>query len=176
MIVNLMHHDDVYALTRISRRMASIASPIFLAMRGFTSQAYVISLENAAFEALSVWRRSELFNPRTFIMCWFHRTPSMANAQVMCLRQALAAMAARSAPAFEGISLWSTSGIKPETLIDMMREADQSACNRLEVWFSSDFDTATRHSIDRIELRSTKILHLNGAGALSRSTWSFILL
>ena len=88
-IAELLCDKDLYGLTRVCHRLASVTCPIFLARQGLRQCPQSLSLREQAFRFLPMWHRSPAFSPIPLLFCWFSVYSESAAAQMKCLQKTL---------------------------------------------------------------------------------------
>ena len=81
--------EDLYTLTCVSHRIASIVFPIYFARKELllSSHTNSLSLCGEGFKALDVWRRSPTFLPLGRLACSFSFDPKLACTQIQYLKR-----------------------------------------------------------------------------------------
>jgi len=98
---------DLYALTRVSHHMASIACPLYLARIGLilSQRSSTLCLSRDGFKALGIWLRSPGFSPSDQLFCTFSFNPQRATTEIACLQKFLDSLPPHPRPFFHRIYL-----------------------------------------------------------------------
>jgi hypothetical protein len=114
---------DLYNLTRISHRMASIACPIYSDRKklGFLSRTNTVSVHGEAFKALDVWRRSPGFSVSKRLDCSFSLDLGCAASQVAFLHSCLNTVPSYPWNFFDYVRLADVQTITISDLLHLLR-------------------------------------------------------
>jgi len=98
---------DLYALTRVSHHMASIACPLYLARVGLipSQRSNNLCLSRDGFKALGICLRSPGFSPSDQLSCTFSFSPQRATMEIASLRKFLASLPPHPRPFFRRVHL-----------------------------------------------------------------------
>lgn len=128
-IAKFASDEDLYALTCVSRRMASITCSILVARQGLVVDHVSVCVEGNAFNALPVWYRSPDFSSKSLLFCTFSDDEEQAASQITRLRTFLFLRPTRAR--FETIHLVGLNIKLPVDLLSLLKLIDLVRCRKV---------------------------------------------
>ena len=107
MVASYISDKDLYNLTRVSYRMASIACPLYFAKKRllFSLHASTLELHGEGFKALDIWGRYPQPSPPKWLICCFSFDSALAATQKTDLHRWFDSLPAHSHISFRSVRL-----------------------------------------------------------------------
>ena len=137
MVAGHLHDKDLYILTHVSHRLASIACPLYLARKSltFSSFNHSASLDGEAYKALDVLCRSPQFSSLKSLCCSFSCIPDHAATQKRDLHRWFDSFPSQTTDFFKDVSFNFIAVESPWDLLHLVQSAaSATGCSTLSLF------------------------------------------
>ena len=173
-IASHLDNSDLHTLTCVSRRMATIISPLYLKKCNLdpNQSSICVSLQGNTFFALPVWCRSLYFVPKPILSCLFDGAlKNLVDAQIRHLQLAISSVSPKSK--FDEIQLW--GDISPDMLWALLEVIDRVGFRKVDIWGWRTLHVSQDTGADeRMQLFALESLSLHYS-FLTPSGWATLL-